>query len=384
MRHLVSIPFLFITALTFGQVNFQSLNWEDAKALAAKEKKFLFVDCYTDWCGWCKVMDKQTFPQASVSKFMNDNMVSVKIDMEKGFGIDLGHKYNITGYPTYLILDSNGDLLKMSMGYQEAEPFLSMLKSSTNPEVTKPLRGYSTRIPETYPEFLTQMWQDKKDKPTNEELRAFLDSGNDQFSEIYWAVLSRFSGIDDKYFDLVADNCDRYRALFGVEAVNGVLEARLSQTFTTAVRNKDEALFNEFMKQMNEYGLIADKENEVNYRLTFYLRTENWKKMMVQLDEYIKIHGEDDVSLNEYCWAIYESCEDPAIVKRAASIMKNVTEAHPLYAETDTYAALLYKSMKYNEAEEAALRAISLGKQDGSDVSSTEELLEKIRAAKQQ
>jgi hypothetical protein len=104
--------------------------------------------------------------------------------------------------------------------------------------------------------------------------------------------------------------------------------------------------------------------------------------MMTQLDEYIKIHGETDISLNEYCWAIYEGCEDEAIVKRASDIMAKVVVANPMYAQMDTYAALLYKSKQYNEAETVAVNAIAKGKSENSDVSGTEALLEKIKAAK--
>jgi thioredoxin-related protein len=384
MRYILVTIFLFVFSEGSSQVNFQSLDWQAAKDVAKKENKYLFVDCFTEWCGWCKVMDKQTFTDAEVSKFMNDKMVSIKIDMEKGFGIDLGRKYNITGYPTYLILDARGDLLKVIMGYQEAAPFLAVLKESIDPSLTKPLKGYSQKIPESYPDFLTQMWKDKNDKPTKEEISDYLNKTDHQFSEAYWAVLSRFSGIDEKYFNQLAENRARYRSLFGTEAVNDVLSSQLTPMFFEAVKKKDEALFNRFLDKIKAYDLAPDEQTLLNYRLAYYQRTEEWTKMMVQLEEYIRINGEDDVTLNGYCWDIYEKCDDAAIIARATQIMKSVTDAHPMYAEMDTYAALLFKSKQYDEAEATALKAIAIGKESGSDITGTEELLAKIRAAKGQ
>jgi len=371
---------LFISSSLFAEVNFQTLDWQQAKDQCKRENKFLFVDCYTEWCGWCKVMDKQTFPDAQVSQFMNDHFISLKIDMEKGFGIDLAHKYNVTGYPTFLVFNPNGDLIKMSLGYQDTAPFLAMLKEVTDPSSQKIISGYSQKIPEDYPYFLTKMWSDKTYHPTKDEVTAYLGQSKDHFSESYWSVISRFYGMDSSFFQQIADNRDRYRKLFGQDAVDDIFFSHLYKDFASAIKNKDEGQLNTFLKRLSDYNLPNDAETVNNYKLTFYQQTGDWKNMMSQVDEYIKLHGDDDLGLNDYCWAIYEKCDDPAIVQRATVIMEKVTTAHPLYAEMDTYAALLYKSKNYSEAEKAAQTAIELGKSDGSDVSSTEELMKKIQA----
>ncbi|MFI5135307.1 MAG: thioredoxin family protein [Chitinophagales bacterium] len=371
---------LLISSSLLAEVNFQTLDWQQAKDQCKKESKFLFVDCYTEWCGWCKVMDKQTFPDAQVSQFMNDHFVSVKIDMEKGFGIDLSHKYNVTGYPTFLVFNPSGDLVNVSLGYQDTAPFLAMLKESTDPSSQKIISGYSQKIPEEYPALLTKMWSDKTYHPSKDEVAAFLNQSKDHFSESYWSVLSRFYSMDSSYFQQISDNRTQYRQLFGKDAVDDIFFSHLYKNFASAIKNKDEAQLNDFLKNLSAYDLPDDADTKLNYKLTFYQQTGDWKNMMNQVDEYIKLHGEDDLGLNEYCWAVYEKCDDPAIVQRATDIMSKVTAAHPLYEELDTYAALLYKSKNYSQAEKTAQAAIEIGKKDSSDVSSTEELLKKIQA----
>ena len=57
-------------------------DWSTAMQEAQTAGKPIFVDAYTDWCGWCKVMDKKTFSLPAVKSYMTDNMVCYRLDME--------------------------------------------------------------------------------------------------------------------------------------------------------------------------------------------------------------------------------------------------------------------------------------------------------------
>ena len=64
-----------------GEINWMS--WEQAIEMNKKAPKKIFIDMYTDWCGWCKKMDKSTFIEENVVKVMNDNFYAVKFDAEQ-------------------------------------------------------------------------------------------------------------------------------------------------------------------------------------------------------------------------------------------------------------------------------------------------------------
>ena len=49
------------------------MGFEEAVAKSEKAPKKLFIDVYTDWCGWCKKMDKTTFAETEVAKYINEN-----------------------------------------------------------------------------------------------------------------------------------------------------------------------------------------------------------------------------------------------------------------------------------------------------------------------
>ena len=78
----------------------------DVLAQAGKANKYAFVDVYATWCGPCKYMTSQVFPQAAAGDYFNKTFVNAKYDAEKGEGVTVAKTYRVTAYPTFLILNS--------------------------------------------------------------------------------------------------------------------------------------------------------------------------------------------------------------------------------------------------------------------------------------
>lgn len=105
---------------------------------AMKENKLLFVDFYTDWCHWCKVMDKETFSNKQVVDFARDNVIMAKINAETSdkfaykdanySGRQLSQMFGIRGFPTAVFLDAHGELITTVSGYIPADRFTLILK----------------------------------------------------------------------------------------------------------------------------------------------------------------------------------------------------------------------------------------------------------------
>lgn len=109
-------------------VKFEVSNFESVLSKAANEKKLVFVDCYTSWCGPCKMLTRQTFPDKELGDYFNKKFVSVQIDMEKGEGPALQKKYKVEAFPTLLILDAEGKELHKLMGFRDAKTLLKEVK----------------------------------------------------------------------------------------------------------------------------------------------------------------------------------------------------------------------------------------------------------------
>jgi thiol-disulfide isomerase/thioredoxin len=112
-------------------------SYDAALKEAGKGKKLIMVDFYTDWCGWCKKLDADTYTDPKVIKEA-DKLVALKLDAEdKGVGEKLAKKYGVQGFPTILFLDPAGieqddkadnDVAGKIVGYMPGGPFAAEMK----------------------------------------------------------------------------------------------------------------------------------------------------------------------------------------------------------------------------------------------------------------
>ncbi len=100
-------------------------NLRDAFEKAKTENKLVFVDCYTTWCGPCKMLKRYTFKDANLGDYMKENYVSLAIDMETVEGEIIAKKYGIEAYPTLLFLDKYGRVVNYQVGGIGAEALLA-------------------------------------------------------------------------------------------------------------------------------------------------------------------------------------------------------------------------------------------------------------------
>lgn len=119
------------------------LSWEEAVERSKVEKRKIFVDVYTSWCGWCKRMDKTTFGQAHIAKYLNENFYPVKFNAEQTEPVTIdGKTYKFVkqgrrgyhelaahimrgrlSYPTIVFMDENFRLIQPIPGFQDPSKF---------------------------------------------------------------------------------------------------------------------------------------------------------------------------------------------------------------------------------------------------------------------
>lgn len=133
---LVLLVATFMCGSLFSQgIEFEHGTFNQSLAKAKKENKLVFMDCYTSWCGPCKYLAKNIFPQKEVGDYFNQNFVNVKMDMEKGEGIALCKKYGVSSFPTLLFIDANGKTVHKLVGGMPAEDLIKGAKAALNPEM---------------------------------------------------------------------------------------------------------------------------------------------------------------------------------------------------------------------------------------------------------
>jgi len=124
MKKFISI--FILTGLLLGAVHaqnrsirFQQGDWQTILQKAKKQDKLIFLDCYTSWCGPCKMLANTVFTNDTVADFYNKHFLCVQMDMEKGEGPELAKLYKVRAYPTLLYLDKEGKLVHNVVGYQK-------------------------------------------------------------------------------------------------------------------------------------------------------------------------------------------------------------------------------------------------------------------------
>lgn len=154
------IIYIFLLAvLVSANGTAQEINWmslEEATALQKKSPKKIMMDVYTNWCGPCKLLDKNTFHNKDVVEYVNKNYYAVKFNGEgndvinfngkeyKNAGYnpalanrrnsahDLVRYFKVNAYPTIVFLDEEGGFIFPVRGYkkpQQLELYLKMFKN---------------------------------------------------------------------------------------------------------------------------------------------------------------------------------------------------------------------------------------------------------------
>lgn len=389
-KRLIAPLFFFLllaggAARAEGVVFFEG-TWEEALAKAAKENKYIMLDAYTEWCGWCKVMDRETFPDPAVGAVVNENFIPVKIDFEKGIGIELGMKFRVNSYPTTLFFNPDGQLVHINHGYSfENADFIATCRAALDVKQERVFAFDSRDLSVPFPDFYRKSFLTGDDRvwPKEAEVVAFLDGRKDLLDEVSWSVLWRFGG-GEKYQEFLLTMMDEYAKRYGREEVEAAGLSIVQGKVFMAAKEKDEKALDEAVAMVDKYFKRKDNEKmKLLYRQLYYERTENWTAYadassgIIAMENYTNLNR-----VNSICWTLYENTDDREILKKGVMWMKPVVALEDSYAYLDTYAALLYKTGDLQEAEKQAKLAIEKGKASGEDVSATEELLQKITAGR--
>jgi uncharacterized protein YyaL (SSP411 family) len=116
--------------------------WNEGYPLAKKEGKIILVDAYTDWCGWCKKMDRDTYSNPGIIQTLNKDFIAIKFNPElrdSVYWVD-STSYSATdffnqltrgertGFPTTYFINPIKRSLFIDPGYHDAATFSGVLK----------------------------------------------------------------------------------------------------------------------------------------------------------------------------------------------------------------------------------------------------------------
>ena len=374
-------------------------NWSQILAQAKKENKLIFVDAFTTWCGPCRFMSKNIFPLKEVGDFYNEHFIMVKAQLDtsksdndyvKAHYADfaaIGTTYKVRAYPTYLIINGDGQLVHKFLGSMPAPEFLAKGKDAINPD--KQLYAMLDKFNkgERDPQFLLDLTRisEAAYEPAL-QARAFdawTSTQTDLLSEKNIPILFEFTNSSqDKGFPLLQANAARVDAVVGAgKTAQKMKEIAIQETIAPAIARTGntspdfDAIHTSLVKQ---YPAQAD-ELTAYAKVAYAQQTQNWPAFQTNIVAYMAKYCNNcnPAELNEYAWTVFENCKDKDCLEKALAWSQMSFEKNQEPGMMDTYANLLYKLGRTNEAIRVEEKALALA--DEGDKKGYQEVIDKMK-----
>lgn len=363
------------------QVKFFEGSFKEALARAKEQQKLVCLFTYTEPCERCDIQRVHCFSNRDVAEMLEKDFIPLQRNLRRGEGVLFAMKYRTDRHAESLVFDSDGRLLIRFTGPWGAEGFLRELPRRLEHNVIKNRPGISPSMELEYPQFLRNAIEGIS-WPTPSTVEQYLAEHPDWSEEVTWSAVTLLVQGEqvDRY---ILDNYQKLSRLYGKDEMErravAVIERRLGTALTNRSLQEGEAALKTLKVILPGYwpsyrGLFYHD---------FYVAVRNFQELKEVLDDD-SYKGEfitpaQPQMLNNAAWTIYEHCDDSEVLMWAVDVMREVIEKNALYAYVDTYAALLYKTGQYEEAEKPARHAIEIGTRSGEDTAGTEALLRLIR-----
>lgn len=370
------------SAVSGGGIQFEhELSWAGIRAKAKAEHKYIFLDCFTTWCGPCRYMRTSVFPEPLMGDYFNDKFISAEVQLDSTAKDDgrvrswyadahaLMVQYKIAAFPTYLVFTPEGQVVHRMVGSTTAEKFVAEVRNSfdSTQQYYTQLREFEAgRRDSGFLRRLTYIAFDLYDLDDARKFaKAYFSTQTDLLTPGNIDIIQAstlHSG--DEYFSFLVQHRAEIDKLKGQgKAEKQVREIVLREG--TGIRRNDnrQPKWDSLQKAIAARVPYADAAEWVGrLKVNFYLGRSDWPHFEAAMRAYMKAYSKEmsDEDLNSVAWSVFEGCPDLSCVTNVLDWSKQLKDAKDP-AFMDTYANLLYKLGKKDDAialEEKAVRLL--------------------------
>jgi len=367
---LLALLTLSANSLAAQGIEFFHGSWEEALEKAKAEEKVIFVDAYAEWCGPCKMMARNVFPNKKVGDFYNRHFINMKIDMEKGMGLEFRKKYPVSAFPTLFFIDGKGELVQKAKGAKKADGLIELgqrvlEKADKSEEYAKQYKAG-----ERDPAFVY-----KYVKALNRAGKSSLRVANEYFDtepDLSTAFNLRFLHeaaieADSKLFSMMTERREAIEAIVGKAAFQRKVYDACKATAAKAGEFNSEFLLEEAQDKMKAHYPDRAKAFKLETNAAFYLSQGQAEDYAKACKKYAKKVLDDDAA------ALYELATEmvknfkgqPDVMEEAQDIAEAASEEGNNYKYDVTYAEILRLNGEPQEALEVAQRAMQKAQKKG-------------------
>ncbi len=381
--------FAFITlcisySSSIGQgIEFYHGTWEEALLKARAEDKIIFVDAFTTWCGPCKAMAANTFPNAEVGKFFNEHFINMKIDMEKEMGLQFRRSFNVTAYPTLFFIDYDNMVVLKSVGAKSpadlvtlGESVISKYDKSSKYETAYNGGDHSFQL--VY-DYITAL--NKAGKPSVKIANDYLAEQSDlRTTDNLKFILEAASQVDCKCFELLEKYKSEIVKITSEDRVNEKIRMASANTIKRALEYESHELVDlaaDAMKRnLPSEAEFFKSQSEVKYALVLNEMSRIAELVNTHVKKFVK---NDPAGLHQLALDLNKYAPDDKVCRDLAIELagKAAKENDPKYIST--YAQLMHKSGARQEAIQILDEAIrKYNDEENKDLQSLKALKAKI------
>ncbi|MGE9313797.1 thioredoxin fold domain-containing protein [Niabella sp. CJ426] len=350
------------------------LSWEQVKSKARAENKYIFIDSYTTWCGYCSYMSKNVFNQKAAGDFFNKNFISLKLQMDstendseavKASYADaqyIREKYEVTSFPTFLFFNPEGKAMHRIVGAtQSTEEFVTLSADALDSNkqyyvvVEKIAKGGAST---------QQLKEGAKIALVNNDFEntailfnQYLLAEKNIFTKENLEYASWFVKTG-KGFELFLNNTDKIDAIVGKGFSDSLVMPIIAKEEVYAKIKPSESAPDWEILQGEIIKKYPVKKQQIERmiawaKVNFYKTSQEWNKYALSADEYITKYGEYAAAprLNNMAINVLTNSNDQSYLDKAINWSKRSMLEDSKNAEyVSTYAKLLYKTKQNKEA----------------------------------
>ena len=335
LRLPIIIMFSVLAAWTVSPASAQGIQFAEGKTFqqlvdsAKQTGKMLFVDCYTKWCGPCKMMARDVFPSKICGDYINPRFVSAKFDMEEGEGLTIRKQFGVNAYPTMLIINPNTVKEEARMvGGSKAEEFIKKLNETLSGESIASMNeryGKGERdeaFMKIYMDRLAQAYDTKRLSNVVAEYlkgREDLVFTNDTLCNYFIYV----TDVNSSAFRYVWKRRAQLEEKRGAYVVRNMERAWMTYPYSKYIDSKhnfalDEAGLNQYLETMKSEGVENPAQIIIDVRLRQAQQAKDYQKLWNLIKNYPKELTLGHAVACNLLKAINEGCTDAKVRKEVS------------------------------------------------------------------
>ena len=298
---MLTLPFAAFAQVSFIEV-VTAADMEAAQKKADDGMLMLFVDVYATWCGPCKMMDAQVYPDPALSAYMNKHFVSVRMDGETDFGRQYAAKQQLEGYPSMFIFSDDGARISSVVGFKQAPEMLTLLETLVeNYLAVKGLRikaENGTISLEEYADYISL----ERAMGNNEEAEGLagdyikMKLGEEELRDSDIRVVAFYMDMEDPWWPMFATESERIKRVLGKDYLPA-LETIYNHTLVKAVEQENIVLISRLANELSPL-VEAEKNDRIDLKSTpflqYYYYTGQFEELIGYIDTRFGADRKDD------------------------------------------------------------------------------------------